>query len=41
MNLIGQIIVPGVGGKGDVLKKPDCLAQCAELGRNLARGLTA
>jgi len=36
MNLVGAIIVGGVGEKGDVLKKPDRLNEAYELGKRLA-----
>ncbi|MFH1718676.1 MAG: hypothetical protein ABIF19_15075 [Planctomycetota bacterium] len=36
MQLIGQIIVPGVGEKGAVLRKGEYLQQAYELGRTLA-----
>ena len=35
MRLVGQIIVPGVGEKGDVLRKPDYLAKAYKIGRSL------
>ncbi len=35
MNLIERIIVPGVGEKRDVLKKPDILEKCLNLGKSL------
>jgi multimeric flavodoxin WrbA len=35
MKLIEKIIVPGVGDKGEVLKKQDILNSCYELGKNL------
>jgi len=37
IKLIGKILVPGVGSKGDVLKKADRLEEAYELGRRLAR----
>ena len=36
MKLLGKIIVPGVGEKGDVRRKPECLQQAYELGRAVA-----
>lgn len=36
MNLAGQAIVPGVGEKGDILKKVDKLNEGYELGRKAA-----
>ncbi len=33
MNLLGQVVVPGVSKKGDVLHKTACLAEGYELGR--------
>ena len=36
MNLSGQILVPGVGEKGDILKKPDRLQEAFNLGARLA-----
>jgi multimeric flavodoxin WrbA len=35
MKLIGKIIVPGVGNRGDILKKPDLLEYACELGKKL------
>ena len=37
MKLIGKILVPGVGGRGDILKKPGSLKEGYELGRKLAK----
>ena len=37
MKLAGKIIVPGVGAKGDVLKKKDRLKEAYELGRRLVQ----
>jgi multimeric flavodoxin WrbA len=37
MKLIGKILVPGVGSRGDILKKPGCLGEGYELGRKLAK----
>jgi multimeric flavodoxin WrbA len=37
MKLIGTILVPGVGGRGDILNKPDRLEESYELGRRLAK----
>ena len=37
MKLVGKIIVPGVGGKGEILEKTDTLEQGYELGRRLAK----
>jgi multimeric flavodoxin WrbA len=36
MNLIGSIVVPGVGRKGEIVGKPDRLAEAYELGRKVA-----
>jgi multimeric flavodoxin WrbA len=36
MKLLGKIIVPGVGEKGDVRRKPEHLQQAYELGQTLA-----
>ncbi len=35
MELVGKIIVPGVGKKGDVLQKPESLKEAYALGENL------
>jgi len=35
MVLLGTILAPGVGGKGDILKKPDLLEEAYRLGRSL------
>jgi multimeric flavodoxin WrbA len=37
MKLIGKIIVPGVGSRGDILKKTGSLEEGYELGRKLAK----
>lgn len=37
MKLVGKIIVPGVGNKGDILKKADCLEYAYELWKRLPR----
>ncbi len=37
MKLIGKILVPGVGGRGDILKKADRLEESYKLGKNLAK----
>ena len=37
MSLIGKVTVPGVGRKGEILEKPDCLKEAYELGRRLAK----
>jgi multimeric flavodoxin WrbA len=37
MHLVGRVIVPGVGRKGEILEKADCLVEASELGRNLAK----
>ncbi len=37
MHLIGTIVVPGVSGRGEILEKPDRLAEAYELGRKLAK----
>ena len=37
MKLLGKVLVPGVGDKGEILKKPDILKQAYDLGRTLAR----
>jgi multimeric flavodoxin WrbA len=36
MKLVGKILVPGVSEKGDILQKPEVLAQAYDLGRSLA-----
>jgi len=36
VKLVGKIIVRGVGGKGEILKKTDRLEEAYELGRSLA-----
>jgi multimeric flavodoxin WrbA len=36
MRLVGSVVVGGVGGKGDILKKPDRLNEAYELGKRLA-----
>jgi multimeric flavodoxin WrbA len=36
MKLVGSIVVGGVGAKGDILKKPERLAEAYELGERLA-----
>lgn len=36
MHLVGSIIVPGVGRKGEILEKTDCLVEAYELGRKVA-----
>jgi len=36
MHLIGKVLVPGVGSKGDVLNKAESLAEARELGGRLA-----
>lgn len=36
MKLVGKILVPGVSEKGDILQKPEVLAEAYELGRSLA-----
>jgi multimeric flavodoxin WrbA len=35
MKLVGKILAPGVGEKGDILKKPELLKQAYELGQRL------
>ncbi len=37
MKLVGKIIVPGVGNRGDILKKADRLEYAYELGKRLPR----
>jgi multimeric flavodoxin WrbA len=37
MKLIGKILVPGVGSRGDILRKPGSLGEGYELGRKLAK----
>jgi multimeric flavodoxin WrbA len=37
MNLIGSIIVPGVGRRGAIMDKQDCLLEAYELGRAVAK----
>jgi multimeric flavodoxin WrbA len=39
MNLIGTIIVPGVSRRGEILEKPDHLADAYELGRKVAKNI--
>ena len=41
MELVGQVIVPGVGEKGSVLKKEKSLEAAYELGRHLVAGRPA
>jgi len=36
MKLVGKIVVPGVGGKGEILGKGGRLTECYELGKGLA-----
>ena len=36
MKLVGEILVPGVGGRGEILKKADRLKEGYELGKKLA-----
>jgi multimeric flavodoxin WrbA len=38
MPLVGQVLVPGAGERGDVLNKPDALQACDRLGCSLANG---
>ena len=38
MKLIGRLIVPGVGAKGDILKQPERLEESYKLGQRLAGG---
>ncbi len=38
MSLVGRVVVPGVSGKGDVLKKEESLEAAHELGRKLVKG---
>jgi len=38
MQLAGTIVVPGVGAKGEIRKKPERLEEAARLGRQLATG---
>jgi len=35
MELVGKLLVPGVGERGQVLRKADCLEQARALGREL------
>jgi multimeric flavodoxin WrbA len=37
MELVGHLLVPGVTNRGDVLRKPECLARAKELGGALVR----
>jgi multimeric flavodoxin WrbA len=37
MKMIGKILVPGVSGRGDIVKKPGSLEEGYELGRKLAK----
>jgi len=39
MSFAGTVIVPGVGRKGEILKKAESLEEGFELGRKLAQGL--
>jgi hypothetical protein len=36
MQLAGTIVVPGVGAKGEIRKKPERLEEAARLGQSLA-----
>ncbi len=38
IKMVGQILVPGAGERGDVLNKPECLTACDELARQLIAG---
>lgn len=38
MKLVGRVIVPGVGDKGEVLERPNSLKSAHQLGKRLARG---
>jgi multimeric flavodoxin WrbA len=38
MDLVGQVLAPGVGPKGAILEHDELLAQAVDLGRGLARG---
>jgi len=37
MRLVGQILVPGVTRRGEILERPDRLEEARQLGRNLLR----
>jgi len=39
MELVGKIIVPGVGRKGEILEKAESLEEGYKLGRRLAKGM--
>jgi len=39
MRLIGQVVVSGVAGKGDILARPESLAQGYDLGRKAVKSL--
>ena len=41
MNLLGKLIVPGVGERGDILAKTELLQEAYELGKRLAGGQAA
>ena len=36
MELVGRVVVPGVGRKGEILERQDPLEEARELGRRLA-----
>jgi hypothetical protein len=38
MNLVGQVLAPGVGRRGAILEREQLLAQARDLGQALARG---
>lgn len=38
INLVAQVIVPGVGKKGEILEKQDVLQRAYQLGQTLVRG---
>jgi multimeric flavodoxin WrbA len=38
MDLVGQVLAPGVGPKGAILEQEEVLAQARDLGRRLAQG---
>jgi len=37
MSLVGTVIAPGVGGKGEILGRPEILEEAYEMGRRLGR----
>jgi multimeric flavodoxin WrbA len=41
MSLVGTVIAPGVGGKGEILGRPEILREAFEMGKRLGRMTTA